>query len=259
MNLEIDFSVVIPARYDSTRFPGKVLVDIKGKPMVQHVVERALEAGAKRIIVATDSQKVADTLKPYSSINNYEIVLTSKAHESGTERIAEVVQLKNMGDQNIVVNVQGDEPFVPSENIRQVAWLLAQSNEKMSTLCTKLDARDEIVNPNSVKVVRDAKKKALYFSRATIPFERAALLNDITDPANADMSYLRRHIGIYAYTVGYIKQYVDYDASPLEKIESLEQLRALWYGDGIIVDDAVKPPPVGIDTPEDLTRLLQTI
>jgi 3-deoxy-manno-octulosonate cytidylyltransferase (CMP-KDO synthetase) len=249
-----DFIVIIPARFGSSRFPGKVLVDIKGKPMIQHVIERALEAGAQQVVVATDDERVKDAIGDACTV-----VMTRDDHESGTERLAEVVDRLGLADDKIVVNVQGDEPFVPAANINQVAGLLNNAGSPMATLCTPLHDRKEAVNPNAVKVVRNHNDHALYFSRSTIPFERDALINDITNPAEVDLSNLRRHIGIYAYRAGYIKQYVSYTPSPLEKIESLEQLRALWYGDSIIVKDAVEPPPVGIDTPEDLQHLLRTI
>ena len=254
MSKQSPFTVVIPARFGSTRFPGKVLVDIHGKPMIQHVVERALESGAESVIVATDNLDVANVVAGLC-----QVVMTSSDHESGTERIAEVVVKADLSDETIIVNVQGDEPFVPAENIKQVAQLLSESEGQMATLCTPLDNREEAVNPNAVKVVANKKRHALYFSRATIPFERQALLDDISNPSNVDLTLLRRHIGIYAYSVKYIKQYVAYAPSPIEKIESLEQLRSLWYGDKISVDDAIATPPSGIDTPDDLTRLLNQL
>ncbi|NVK56028.1 MAG: 3-deoxy-manno-octulosonate cytidylyltransferase [Alteromonadaceae bacterium] len=248
----MEFVAVIPARYQSSRFPGKPLVDIQGKPMVQHVVERAKEAGASSVIVATDDERIAKVAAGFSSV-----VMTSAAHTSGTERIAEVIKRNNIADDTIVVNVQGDEPFVPAENIRQVARnLAANPTMQMATLCTRIHSQDEVFNPNIVKVVFSASGRAVYFSRSVIPFARDTMLSD---PITVDTALYYRHIGLYAYTARYVNQYVAYQPSTLEQIESLEQLRALWYDDAIHVEEAQLPPPVGIDTPQDLTDLLATL
>ena len=246
------FTVVIPARYQSSRFPGKPLVDIKGKPMIQHVVERAQEAGASAVIVATDDNRIASVAGEFA-----EVVMTDTAHTSGTERIAEVVRTKSIADEEIVVNVQGDEPFVPADNIKQVAENLAASESwQMSTLCTELHSPADVLNPNVVKVVASASGRAMYFSRSAIPFARDTMM---AEPVSVDPTLYRRHIGLYAYRAQYIKQYVSYQPSALEHIESLEQLRALWYDDAIHVALAKCPPPVGIDTPEDLATLLTSL
>lgn len=246
------FTVVIPARYQSSRFPGKPLVDIMGKPMIQHVVERAEEAGASAVIVATDDARIASVAETFA-----DVVMTDTAHTSGTERIAEVVRTKRIADQEIVVNVQGDEPFVPAGNIRQVAENLSSDEQwQMSTLCTEIHSEAEVQNPNVVKVVASASGRAMYFSRSVIPFARETMM---AAPVSVDPSLYRRHIGLYAYRAQYIKQYVSYEPSALEHIESLEQLRALWYDDAIHVELAKFPPPVGIDTPEDLEVLLATL
>lgn len=243
------FTVIIPARFQSTRFPGKPLADIHGKPMIRHVVERAQEAGASRVIVATDHDEIAAAITSYA-----EVCMTSEDHTSGTERLAEVIEKLNIADNEIIVNVQGDEPFVPADNIQQVADnLRARPDYAMATLATPIDDADEVLNPNVVKVQASSTGRALYFSRSVIPFERETMMQS---PVTVNISRYRRHIGIYAYTASYIKQYVGYAPSQLEGIESLEQLRALWYDDLIHVDDAVAPPPVGIDTPDDLARLL---
>lgn len=254
MIMKASFIVVIPARYGSSRFPGKILADIQGKPMIAHVVERALEAGAAQVIVATDNERIARAVSPLCQVQ-----MTRADHDSGTERIAEVVSLHQFIDEQIIVNVQGDEPFIAPELIHQVAQVLDNEKTQMATLCTAITNREEVVNPNTVKVVRNNQQRALYFSRASIPFEREALLADITDTSRVHLEHLRRHLGIYAYTAGYIKQYVSYAPSPLEQIESLEQLRALWYGDTITVADAIAPAPSGVDTPDDLARLLSTL
>jgi len=247
----VSFSVIIPARYGSTRFPGKPLADINGKPMVSHVVDRAVEAGASRIIVATDDRRIADVVSEPAVV-----CMTSPDHQSGTERLAEVIAQCHIDEQEIVVNVQGDEPFVPAANIQQVAGLLASSDAPMATLSTPLKSIEEITNPNIVKVVCDINGNAMYFSRASIPFQRDAMLADFTDASTANITHFQRHIGIYAYRAGYVQRYVDYGASGIEQQESLEQLRALWHGDGIKVQQAVLPPPVGIDTPDDLKQLI---
>ena len=249
------FSVIIPARYQSSRFPGKPLVDIHGKTMVQWVYEKALAAGASQVVVATDDERIKATVEGFSGT----VCMTSAEHESGTERLAEVVQLLGLPDDEVVVNVQGDEPFIPEQNIVQVAGNLVQfENAKMATLSVKIEDVDEAFNPNVVKVVTDAKGYALYFSRSTIPYDRDRFLNSKhLKPAQIGEFY-QRHIGIYAYTAGFIKDYIKLSVSPLEQIESLEQLRVLWHGHQIHVAEANAVPPPGIDTPEDLHRALRT-
>ncbi|QPG04360.1 3-deoxy-manno-octulosonate cytidylyltransferase [Salinimonas marina] len=246
------FTVIIPARYGSTRFPGKPLADIKGQPMIAHVIARAKEAGAERIVVATDDKRIATVAEQHC-----EVCLTRANHNSGTERLAEVVDILQLEDDIPIVNVQGDEPFVPAKNIRQVADNLASHTQlAMATLATPFTSAEDVLNPNMVKVVRNHLHHALYFSRSAIPFHRAAMLESSEQINPTD--YLR-HIGIYAYRAQYIGQYVRYAASMLENYESLEQLRALWYGDKIHVDIARETPEAGIDTPEDLARLLRVL
>lgn len=243
------FTVIIPARFGSTRFPGKPLADIHGKPMIQHVVERAVEAGAARVIVATDDKRIANVAKGF-----VDVCLTSDTHESGTERIAQVIDDREIDDEEMIINVQGDEPFVPAENIRQVAMLLKEyKNSDMATLATRINSVADVTNPNIVKVVTNANQQALYFSRSVIPFERERMMSH---PNDADPQHYLRHIGLYAYRAGYVRRYVSYAPSTLEQLESLEQLRALWYGDKIVCAVAEKEPPVGVDTPEDLKHLL---
>ena len=245
----IDFTVIIPARYGSSRFPGKPLADINGKSMIQHVVERAQEAGASSVIVATDDKRIADVASDFAMV-----VMTSAEHESGTERLSEVIRQQSMPDDTVIVNVQGDEPFVPAANIRQVVKnLFERPDVSIATLGTAMTTAEDVLNPNMVKVVRNEKGNAMYFSRSAIPFERRSMLHN---PLDTDPTLYLRHIGLYAYRAEYVCQYVGYTPSALEHIEALEQLRALWYGDNIHVDIALEPPPVGIDTPEDLERLL---
>ncbi|WP_158969373.1 3-deoxy-manno-octulosonate cytidylyltransferase [Paraglaciecola sp. L3A3] len=247
----MQFSVIIPARYASTRFPGKPLVEIKGKPMVQHVYDRAVESGANNIIVATDDARIAKVVRDFGG----RYCMTGSHHESGTERLAEVVEMENLLSHELVVNVQGDEPFIPAENIRQVAANLhTHQAAEMATLAVKITDVEEAFNPNSVKVVVDKLGYALYFSRATIPYDRSRFLD--SDDIDEIGDFYLRHVGIYAYRAGFINQYVNMSPSGLEQIESLEQLRVLWHGHKIHVEVAKTSPPPGIDTPDDLARIL---
>lgn len=248
-----DFVVVIPARYNSSRLPGKPLADIDGKPMVQWVYERSIASGAKQTIVATDDQRVFDAVVGFGG----EVCMTSPNHESGTERLAEVVEKYNFADDVIVVNVQGDEPMIPAANILQLANNLSAldvNDAGMATLAESVTSVNELANPNVVKVVTDKNGFALTFSRSVMPFDRDGLNTD-TELA---FPYLR-HIGIYAYRVGFIKRYIDWPSTDLERIESLEQLRVLWHGEKIHVDAAVEPPPAGVDTPEDLEQVRRLV
>ncbi|MCF7362726.1 3-deoxy-manno-octulosonate cytidylyltransferase [Vibrio diazotrophicus] len=240
----MSFTVVIPARYQSTRLPGKPLADIGGKPMIQWVYEQSLLAGAERVIIATDDARVEQAVKAFGGT----VCMTSPDHQSGTERLAEVVALMGIEDDHIIVNVQGDEPLIPPAIVRQVADNLAASNAPMATLAVEIDHESEVFNPNAVKVVTDKDGYALYFSRATIPWDRDNFaLQDKTI-----LQPLMRHIGIYAYRAGFINTYINWQPSQLEKIECLEQLRVLWYGEKIHVAVALEAPPAGVDTPEDL-------
>lgn len=241
------FTVIIPARFASSRLPGKPLADINGKPMVVHVMERAQESGAERVIVATDHPDVEQVIRQAGG----EVCLTSPDHSSGTERLAEVIERYRLPDDEIIVNIQGDEPMIPPVIVRQVAENLAGSRAGMATLAVPIIGSEEVFNPNAVKVVRDAEGYALYFSRAPIPWdrERFALSKE-----NVGDHFLR-HIGIYAYRAGFVRRYVSWAPSELEKIELLEQLRVLWYGEKIHVDVAKAIPSVGVDTPEDLERV----
>ena len=249
----MNFTVIIPARYASSRFPGKPLIEINGKPMVQHVYERAQESGASKVIVATDDARIAKTVSDFGGL----YCMTGAHHESGTERLAEVVDMESLLAHELVVNVQGDEPFIPAANIQQVAENLHNHQQaEMATLAVKITDVEELFNPNVVKVVVDKQGFALYFSRATIPYDRSRFLDE--DNIDEIGDYYLRHVGIYAYRAGFIKQYVNMSPSGLEQIESLEQLRVLWHGEKIHVDIARQTPPAGIDTPEDLQRLLKS-
>ncbi|MBM7342349.1 3-deoxy-manno-octulosonate cytidylyltransferase [Pantoea coffeiphila] len=247
----MSFIAIIPARFASTRLPGKPLVDIHGKPMVVHVMERAIESGAERVIVATDNADVARAVEAAGG----EVCMTRPDHQSGTERLAEVIEKYNFPDDAVIVNVQGDEPMIPPVIIRQVADNLAQSTAGMATLAVPITSAEEAFNPNAVKVVRDANGYALYFSRATIPWDRERFSSSRDEIGDTFL----RHIGIYGYRAGFIRRYVSWEASPLEQIELLEQLRVLWYGEKIHVDVAKAIPSVGVDTPEDLLRVREAM
>ena len=249
----MSFVVVIPARYQSSRLPGKVLADIGGKPMIQWVAEKAKASGADKVIIATDNDEVAKAVEAFGG----EVCRTRDDHQSGTERLAEVVEQYGFAQEQVIVNVQGDEPFIPSDNIAQVAANLnGQSQARMATLAVHIDDAEEAFNPNAVKVLTDKNGYALYFSRATIPYDRTRFLTAKADGETLDIGdYYLRHIGIYAYQAGFIKDYVSWPASELEKIESLEQLRVLWQGEKIHVEVAKSRTPVeGVDTPEDLEK-----
>ena len=245
----MSFTVIIPARFASSRLPGKPLADIAGKPMIQHVFEKAQQSGASRVIIATDNKQVEKAAKAFGA----EVCMTSEAHNSGTERLAEVVSKLGIADDEIIVNVQGDEPLIPPVIIQQVAQNLAENQVNMATLAVKLETKEELFNPNCVKVVTDQKGMALYFSRAAIPFARDYFA-DCNDAFVASQPYLR-HIGIYAYRAKFVNQYIRWQPTVLEKLESLEQLRALWYGEKIHVELAKEAPQVGVDTLEDLERV----
>ncbi|MDP2560279.1 3-deoxy-manno-octulosonate cytidylyltransferase [Psychrobium sp. 1_MG-2023] len=245
----MSFSVIIPARYQSSRLPGKPLLDIGGKPMIQWVYERAMSSGANKVVVATDDQRIADVVAGFGGT----FCMTGTDHESGTERLGEVIDLLGLDSDEIVVNVQGDEPMIPSENIAQVAALLSEkATIPMATLAVPIDDNLDIDNPNAVKVVCDKNSCALYFSRAAIPFDRDGFHRGSRDLLA--QNYFR-HIGIYAYRAGFIRQYLTMEPSPLEQIESLEQLRVLYHGEKIAVGIAHQSPPAGVDTQADLERI----
>ena len=214
--------------------------------MIQHVYEKAVASGASQVYVATDHQTVFDAVKKFTD----NVLMTREDHQSGTERLAEVVEQLKLESDTIVVNVQGDEPLLASENVSQVAMLLADSDAPMATLSTSIDEIDDIFNPNCVKVINDADNNALYFSRSPIPYHRDAMMNDDRDKLN--LADFARHIGIYAYRAGFINTYVNWAPSALEQIECLEQLRVLWYGEKIHVAVAKEAPAAGVDTQEDL-------
>jgi 3-deoxy-manno-octulosonate cytidylyltransferase (CMP-KDO synthetase) len=241
------FTTIIPARYASSRLPGKPLREIAGKPMLQHVFEAALASGAAQVIVATDDERIKKIARDFGA----DVCMTAAEHPSGTDRLAEVAALRNLSEDSIIVNLQGDEPLMPPPLVRQVAECLAdQQDARIATLATPLLAAGEFFDPNVVKVVTDRNGYALYFSRAPIPWDRDLLQNDVkTLPVGIKPM---RHIGIYAYRVGYLKSYAGMQSCPLEQAEHLEQLRALWYGEKIQVAEASLRPGPGVDTEDDL-------
>jgi len=240
-----DTVLVIPSRYASTRLPGKPLRLIAGKPMIQHVYERAQAAaevlGFKEIIVATDDVRIQQTCEGFGA----EVCMTSSEHETGSDRLAEVVEIKQWSDDTIVVNLQGDEPLTPIESLEQVAENLAKNPEAlMSTLSTAIQTDAEYNDPNVVKVVTDKQGLAMYFSRAPIPFQR--------DVEVSVKEFAQRHIGIYAYRASYLTSFAKMKACQVEQLEKLEQLRAMWFGARIHVAVAEQVPGHGVDTEEDL-------
>lgn len=242
------FKVVIPARFASTRLPGKPLADIGGKPMVVRVAERAMQSGAEEVWVATDHDGVADVVRGHG----LNVCMTSPGHASGTDRIAEVVAQRGWDEQTLVVNVQGDEPLIDPALIGAVAKHLHDHPlASISTACHRIRERDEMLNPNVVKVVLDRENYALYFSRAPIPYARDAFAAG-EFPAEMPMY---RHIGIYAYRAGFLKTYGSLAPAAIEQFEALEQLRAMWHGYRISVAVTSLPPAAGVDTAEDLERV----
>jgi 3-deoxy-manno-octulosonate cytidylyltransferase (CMP-KDO synthetase) len=244
------FIAVIPARYASTRLPGKPLADIAGRPMVAWVAERARASGAGRVVVATDHEGVAEVCRAQA----IEVCMTSPECASGTDRLAEVATRLGLADETVVVNVQGDEPLIEPELIRATAALLSDKAEAaMATVCHPLTDIAEVMNPNVVKVVLDKDGHALYFSRAPIPWARDAWA-ETRASLPADLPVFR-HVGLYAYRVGFLKAYPGLARPAIEAQESLEQLRALWYGYRIAVLTVDHASPPGVDTPEDLERV----
>ncbi|KTC14621.1 MULTISPECIES: 3-deoxy-manno-octulosonate cytidylyltransferase [Pseudomonas syringae group] len=245
-----DFTVVIPARYGSSRFPGKPLKVIAGKPMVQLVWEQARKSSAQRVVVATDDVRIFEACQAFGA----EVLMTRDDHNSGTDRLAEVAAQLGLTADAIVVNVQGDEPMIPPAVIDQVASNLAAHPEAgISTLAEPIDDVAALFNPNVVKVSSDINGLALTFSRAPLPWARDALAAN-RDELPAGVPF-RRHIGIYAYRAGFLHDFVSWGPCMLENTENLEQLRALWNGVRIHVADALEAPPAGVDTPEDLERV----
>ena len=243
----LDFVVAIPARHGASRLPGKPLRLLGGEPLLLHVVRRALAAGAAEVVVATDDARIAEV----ATAAGVRACMTAGDHASGTDRLAEAARARGWTPERIVVNLQGDEPFAPPDGIRAVAAALAGSDCAMATLATPLEEAGQLWDPNVVKLVRRGDGRALYFSRAAIPWDRDRFSRDRSSiPGDAWL----RHIGIYAYRAGYLQRFAAMPRGRLEAIEALEQLRALEAGDDIQVALAPSPFPPGIDTPQDLAR-----
>lgn len=243
--MSLSFRVVIPARYASTRYPGKPLVEISGKTMLQHVYECALKSGAQQVIIATDDERIRQVAESFGAT----ACMTSPDHPSGTDRLAEVSLKYDWASDDIVVNLQGDEPLTPPEILKQVALNLANHPRAgIATLSTAIVSAQDVFDPNVVKVVADAEGYALYFSRAPIPWNRE--VGEGIDDSQAQQ--YQRHLGIYAYRVSFLHAYSNMEPCDVENLEKLEQLRALYSGIPIHVEPAVKLPGPGIDTPDDL-------
>lgn len=237
--MSVDFHVIIPARYQSSRLPGKLLMEISGKTVIEHVYAQVLKAKPKSIIIASDNEQIAKHARNFGA----EVMMTSVEHLTGTDRIAEVISKKHYDADDIIVNVQGDEPFMAAELITQVANSLRSGEAPMATLCWPVENQEQLHNPNVVKVVRNRYNNALYFSRSVIPFHREALHS---------ISHVFRHIGLYAYRAKFLLEYVSWPPCALENCEVLEQLRVLWAGFNIRVDVACVLPQQDINTYDDL-------
>jgi 3-deoxy-manno-octulosonate cytidylyltransferase (CMP-KDO synthetase) len=250
MSAPVSFVAIVPARLASTRLPRKPLADLHGLPMVVRVAQRAQQSGAMRVVVAADSAEIVAAC----GAHRIDAVLTSPSHPTGTDRLAEAGVALALGDDEIVVNVQGDEPLMPPATVAAVAALLARRADcGIATAAHALHDAAEFFSPNVVKVVTDAAGRALLFSRAPIPWSRDAFAG-ARDALPAGLPALR-HVGLYAYRVGFLRRYPHLSRAPIEEHESLEQLRALWHGVGIAVLTLDAPLPPGVDTPEDLERV----
>ncbi|MER2527340.1 MAG: 3-deoxy-manno-octulosonate cytidylyltransferase [Candidatus Competibacter denitrificans] len=252
MSSAIPFRVAIPARYASTRLPGKPLRLLAGRTLLEHVYRRALASGAMEVVIATDDQRIRDAAEGFGAT----VCMTADTHLSGTDRLAEVATQYGWSDETIVVNLQGDEPQMPPALIQQVATALAaHPTAGMATVCTRIHQAAEVFDPHVVKVTRDHQRFALYFSRAPIPWHRDTFGNGsgALTALPAEAAWFR-HIGLYAYRVAVLKRFPQLPAPAIEQTESLEQLRALWHGIRIYVAEATEAPPPGVDTEADLMR-----
>lgn len=248
----MEFRVIIPVRYHSTRLPNKALLDIHGKPMIQHVYERAAESGAESVVIATDSEEVMAAAEAFGA----PVCMTSEDHQSGTERLSEAVEALDYDDDEIIVNVQGDEPMMPSALIKQVAMAMAEhDNVKVASVCKPLKSLEELQDPDHVKVVLNRRNHAMYFSRSMVPWQSA-----MKGEGEFDLSenYFG-HVGIYAYRVSVLRDYMNWTESPYEALESLEQLRVLWNGHRIHMSVTDIDMPAGVDTQEDLERVREAM
>jgi 3-deoxy-manno-octulosonate cytidylyltransferase (CMP-KDO synthetase) len=242
---------VVPARYGSTRLPGKPLIDLGGKPLIRHVYERASASAAEEVVVATDDERIASACREFGA----EVAVTRADHHSGTDRIAEVIAARGWAEDTIVVNLQGDEPCMPASLVDQVARDLGgHGRVGMATLAYTIEDTATLFDPHVVKVVTDAQGYGLYFSRAPLPWHRDEFIGGARGLPRS-VRFLR-HIGLYAYRAGFLKRFIAWEPAPLELAESLEQLRVLWHGEGIHVTLAEAQPGPGVDTVADIPRVL---
>lgn len=249
-----NFTVIIPARMSSTRLPGKMLLDVVGLPLIVRVAKQALKSNAQQVIIATDHQDIYNVCQEYG----LNVVMTDSNHQSGTDRIAEVVEKLKLSPNEIIVNVQGDEPLIDPELINGLAKFIAEKQTAIATIAHPINSQEEIFNPNVVKTVLSHDNIAMYFSRAPIPYYRDGYNSpqQFQTPQNIN---ILRHIGIYAYQVSFLNIYHQLPTCPLEQVEALEQLRALYNGYKIAVMTSINAPAAGVDTMEDLLRVRQVI
>lgn len=248
-----DYVIVIPARYESVRLPGKVLADINGRSMIEHVWRAAQQAGAAEVVVATDDERIARAVAGFGG----QAVMTARDHASGSDRIAECATLRGWATDQLIVNLQGDEPEMPPACLDQVAALLADdATADAATLCRRIESVDELRDPNAVKVVWSTDGRALYFSRAVVPYPRGHA--GLAEALEAGIAWYR-HLGLYCYRLAALLRFAQVDPTPLERSESLEQLRFLETGGRIRIAEACEPIPAGIDTPEDLEQARRRI
>ena len=250
----MSFKVIIPARYASERFPGKPLIDIKGKPMIERVHESAAASKASSVCIATDDKRVASAVAAFGG----ECVMTRPDHPSGTDRVHEAAHALGMKGHEVIVNLQGDEPLMPAEAIDQVAEAIAGQQVQMATLCEPITRAADLFDPGVVKVVRDEQQRARYFSRAPVPWDRNTFTSSTSSPAELpENGHWFRHLGIYAYTYALLDDFVRWPPAMMEEVECLEQLRVVEKGINIHVGQTSVPIPPGVDTPEDLARLME--
>lgn len=247
--MKTPFVVIIPARLSSSRLPRKALADIGGKPMIVRVAEQAARSGAQRVVAAVDHEEIAQACR----LHGIEVVMTADTHESGSTRLAEAARLLNLPPETVVVNVQGDEPLIDPALIDRTAAVLVANGAPMATAAHEIHDFDDFFNPNVVKVILNAQGNAIYFSRAPIPYPRDMMRDQRNELPDSPQPL--RHIGIYAYRAGFLQQFEAMAASPLESVESLEQLRVLWHGHPIAVEITETAPAAGVDTQEDLDRV----